>query len=164
METLIQKISSYELFNNFLPGMIFYLFTKDILNTGSNFTDGIMESLFLCYFIGIVISRVGSIIIEPIFKCIGIIKYAPYKYFIKAEKEDPKLIQLSETNNMYRTLVSTVLCIYIFHISNKIFNHYESLNEFKFELLIICLLILFSNSYRKQTEYIRKRVEKYNKS
>ena len=68
METLIQKISSYELFNNLLPGVVFCFFTKNLINISMDLNNNIVEILFLYYFIGIVVGRVGSVFVKPVLK------------------------------------------------------------------------------------------------
>ena len=64
IESLLEKLSSYNLLNNLLPGAIFCYLLKTIVNI--DISNNIVEDLFVYYFIGMIISRIGSIIIEPI--------------------------------------------------------------------------------------------------
>jgi hypothetical protein len=62
----MEKISSYNIFNNLFPALFVYLLersTKVILST-----DDIVKNIVLYYFAGLIIGRVGSIIIEPLLK------------------------------------------------------------------------------------------------
>lgn len=121
--------------------------------------DNIIESVFLYYFVGVVISRVGSAVIEPILKKCKWIVFAPHEKYIEACKEDEKIEVLSAANNTYRTMVAlfTLLLLgkgFLFVCEKFIF-----IGAFKIEIIIIALLCLFTCSYKKQTEYIKSRVE-----
>jgi hypothetical protein len=116
-----------------------------------------MIEAFLAYFLGLVISRVSSIIIEPLLKKIKFVKFAEYKDFVLASESDKKIELLSESNNMYRVFISLffVLIIIILYeiFLQDIFVGYTSY------IVMIGLLILFLFSYRKQTSYITQRIE-----
>lgn len=158
MKDLINKISSYNLFNYLFPGAIYVV----IIKQWSSITllhENLILSGFLIYFIGLVISRFGSLIIEPILKETGFIKFAKYSDFIKVEKDDNKLEILSEANNTYRTLTSLfvlVLCSKSYLLISKHFGWTESTNIW---IATLCLLIMFVFSYRQQTAYITKRIK-----
>ena len=83
MEKIIEKMDSYNIFNYLLPGAIFdYMF--EILFHMKLVQGNIVENLFVYYFLGMILSRIGSIIIEPICKKIKWVKFADYGDFIKA--------------------------------------------------------------------------------
>lgn len=152
MNELMNKISSYNLFNYLLPGAIFAIFIEKT-SQYKILQEDILINAFLVYFLGLIISRIGSIIIEPILK--KIVKFADYGDFIKASKEDKKIELLSEANNMYRTFIS----LFFILITFKIYDKYCSMcQEYNVYILLIVLLILFIISYIKQTKYIVKRV------
>ena len=67
MKDLLDKISSYNLFNYLLPGVLFALLA-DGLTSYTFIQSDIVVGIFLYYFMGLVISRVGSLAIEPILK------------------------------------------------------------------------------------------------
>jgi hypothetical protein len=73
----IEKISSYNLFNNLLPGVVFCLLADKFFSFSLIQSD-IVVGLFFYYFVGLVISRVGSIIVEPLLKNIKIIEFTKY--------------------------------------------------------------------------------------
>lgn len=59
MENILSLLSTYELFNNIFPGIIFsYFLSLQNYNIISNKID-IYEKLLLYYFIGLVISRIA---------------------------------------------------------------------------------------------------------
>jgi hypothetical protein len=98
LKDLLSKLSSYNLFNYLLPGIIFVVLAKEL--TRFFFVqDDIILGAFLYYFIGMVISRFGSLIIEPLLKKISLLKFADYGDFVTASKKDEKIELLSEVNN-----------------------------------------------------------------
>lgn len=157
MVEIIDKLTSYNLFNYLLPGTLFSVIA-DKATTYSFVQDDLFIGVFLYYFIGLVISRIGSLFIEPMLKKIGFLKFTDYKDFLHASKLDRKIEELSEANNMYRTLCSLFLILIILFFYH-IFSEYSYfIQKYEIYLLISSLLILFIFSYRKQTKYIVRRV------
>lgn len=111
------------------------------------------------YFIGVTVSRIGSVIIEPLFKLIKLIKFKPYSEFVMAADNDSKLEILSETNNMYRSFVSLMFSIGIIEAYKLLIEKLEISEIVNGLIIILILLVLYSLSYRKQTNYISKRIE-----
>lgn len=157
MKDLLEKIGTYNIFNYLLPGVIFAIFVTKITRYNLAQED-VLVGAFVYYFIGSVISRIGSLIIEPFLKWTGFITFAPYPDFVQASKADGKIEVLSEANNMYRTICSLFLCIAIAYGYELAAERIKLLNEVLPILIIFGLLILFAFSYRKQSTYINKRV------
>lgn len=158
MSELISKLTSYNLFNYLFPWVVFIAF----LNNSTNYIitdDNIFILAFLSYFIWLVISRIGSVIIEPLFRKIKIINFKEYKDFIEASKVDEKLEVLSEQNNVFRTIISMFLIIILVKVYSNISIYYNLCN-FDFYIIYVILLIIFILAYRKQTNYITSRIEK----
>lgn len=158
MEKFFEKISSYNLLNNLLPGAVFCYLLKYFTSI-SLISDELIGNLFFFYFCGMVISRIGSIIIEPFYKKVKIVTYAEYGHFIKASKLDSKVDTLSETNNTYRTFVALFFIIGILKLYIYFVGIYKLLSSIAPTLALISLFLLFSFSYKKQVDYIRNRVE-----
>lgn len=157
MSTFFEKISSYNIFNFLLPGIIYVLIVDNVTSFSLVQSD-IVIGLFLYYFVGLVISRIGSIIIEPLFIKIKFMKYSSYKDFIEASRADDKLELLSEINNMYRTFSSLfILCLFTILYDN-ISIQIKINREISIGILLFGLLLVFLLSYKKQTEYIYKRI------
>ena len=74
MKEFLEKISSYNIFNNLLPGILFVVIAKETTSF-SFIRENIFEGAFLYYFIGLFISRVGSLWIEPFLKKIKVVKF-----------------------------------------------------------------------------------------
>ena len=168
LKQITDKISSYNIFNNLYPGALFCYVLKFMFNTNL-LLDNWFENLILFYFVGMVLSRIGSLIIEPIMKQIkikkkSILQFSSYSDYSEASKEDPVVAILSETNNTYRTLISCFICTLVVKICIVV---NEALVKLKFTffqdnkdwIILILLIILFIFSYVKQTSYVCKRVE-----
>jgi len=158
MKEIIDKISSYNIFNYLLPGILFVVLSKHL--TAYNFIqEDTLIGAFLYYFIGMVVSRFGSIIIEPILKKTSFLKFADYKQFVIASKKDTKIELLSEVNNTYRTIISMLLLLLLLKLYNYLEVKFQIDLSISFLLLTVFIFIMFLFSYRKQTSYITKRIE-----
>lgn len=176
IETLLNKLSSYELVNYiFLGGLglILGIFLKvnffvnimEILNSLEIILQTVSYIIFV-YFLGILISRIGSFL-EIVFKrdhnCSKIfIQYSTYIDYIKAEKVDPKISILSLQANLYRSLFGLFVILIVLSILENYFSILFSGYILEYLVLFI-LLIIFYFSWRKQVEYVRKRVENVNR-
>lgn len=158
MKEILDKVTSYNLFNYLLPGTLFIVILDGF--TQYSFTqDNLIIAAFVYYFAGLIISRIGSLVIEPILKKSKFVEFAEYKDFVMASKSDPKLEYLSETNNMYRTFISMLVLLFLFKLYELFSYHSVFLTTHEDSLLILALLIMFAFSYRKQTSYIKARAE-----
>lgn len=164
MEDLVKKVSQYQLFNFLLSGALF-VFLLSKTTPISLTSEDVVLALFTYYFIGLFISRIGSLLIEPLLKKFKVVVFAPYSDYVDAAKKDPKIDPLSQENNTYRTLISTFT---IFLATLAVYNYAGDfisahLNIFYYALAV-ALLILFVFSYRKQTKFIVERVKKANEN
>src|SRR5713101_362377 len=108
MNELLEKLSSYNIFNYLLPGVLFVIVAKQFV--GLNLAqDDLILAAFLYYFLGMTISRVGSLVVEPLLKKISFVKFSDYPQYVAAAQKDKTLEVLSESNNTYRTIVAVFL-------------------------------------------------------
>ena len=98
-------------------------------------------------------------ILEPLMKKIKVVKFSDYSDFVNAVKSDPKIEVLSETNNMYRSVLSTLLILCLVAVGQSIFQNFTSSAPLMKYALLPALVVLFGLSYKKQTDYIVKRIE-----
>ncbi len=157
MKYLLDKLSSYNIFNYLFPGIIFVVIASQVTQY-SFIQNDIIIGVFIYYFIGMVISRLGSLVIEPFLKRLKFVKFADYKDFVSTSKKDEKIDLLSEVNNTYRTLSSLFFLLLILKLYEKIQSKCPCLEEWNATILIVLLLITFLFSYKKQTSYINKRI------
>jgi hypothetical protein len=158
MNELLNKISSYNVFNYLLPGIVFSLLAGEIIHYPIAQKD-ILTAAFSYYFIGLVVSRFGSLIVEPLLKFFSFVKFADYSDFVAASQKDAKLEVLSEVNNTYRTLASLFSLLLLLKLYVKLEGTFPYLKEQDTTILAVVLLVMFLFSYRKQTSYITKRIK-----
>ena len=151
MSELLQKLSTYNIFNYLFPGVVFVI----LLNryTGINLAvDDVILGMFLYYFFGLVLSRIGSILIEPALRCTKIVEFSDYARFVRASKLDDKIELLSEVNNMHRTIIAMLVVLLAISICNGSVTCLLTTS-------LLGIVTLFVLSYRKQTSFITKRID-----
>lgn len=158
VRTILSKISSYNILNYLIPGSVFCVLASKL--TEGDFTgNDLLTSLILFYFAGLVVSRVGSLLIEDPLRKVKFLAFATYSDFQEAEKKDKKVEILSEANNVYRTFTSVFLMLFVtkvyFYIK-EVCNIPDAIMEL---IVLASLFILFLLSYRKQTKYVFNRVK-----
>ena len=158
MGELIDKISSYNLFNYLLPGVLFSVIASKLTHY-SFLEHEVVVAAFLYYFIGLVVSRFGSLVVEPMLRAVGFVKFADYESFVSASKKDPKIEVLSEANNTYRTLCSLFILLLLLKVYEKLPSRCSLLERSGVIVLVVLLLLTFVFAYRKQTEYVKKRIK-----
>ena len=158
MKDFLQKLSSYNIFNYLLPGILFVGIAEK-LTSYSFIHDNLLIGLFLYYFFGLIISRIGSLIVEPFLKRVKFVRFADYPDFVEASKSDPEIGLFSEQNNMFRTLCS----LFIVLIFVKIYDEYKDMLPWSADtsgfIFFLLLLVLLLFSYRKQTQYVVQRIK-----
>ena len=138
------------------------MFGLTFLNIGATIPfiqKDLVVGAFVYYFLGLIISRIGSILVEPALKKAGFVEFASYQDYVSASKKDELIPTLSEANNMYRTFVSLFLCLLLLKGYEFMASEFPFLREWEIDILVTSLFVLFLFSYRKQTSYISKRVQ-----
>lgn len=157
MNELLTKISSYNIFNYLFPGAAFTWAANQLHLLKVPSVD-IPTLLLLYYFAGLVISRIGSVICEPLLKRIHFVKYAEYGRFVKAADVDSKVELLLEQGNSYRTIVAGLALLLLGWPIEQLATYAGLSSEMKSYTAVFLLLLLFAASFRKQTQFIVKRV------
>lgn len=161
MKDILSKLTSYDIFNNLLPGVILLVAFREseIAKLGlANLAIG----AFIAYTAGMMCSRIGSLLVAGILDSIQskLKLRRNYKDYVRASKLDEDILVFNEKNNTYRTLIACFLCIaagkaILADYTN--FKWTEIFNQTTFFLLFS--IILFTVSYFKQTAYISKRID-----
>lgn len=158
MTEIINKITSYNLFNYLFPGILFVIIASKW--TIYDFqVENIVLGVFLYYFIGMTISRIGSLWIEKILKKSKLVKFSDYNDFVVCSKKDDKINLFSEINNTYRTLISLGFCLLIIKLYSELDRAIEIPEIYTTLILLIFTVYLYVLSYQKQTKYINKRIK-----
>jgi hypothetical protein len=146
------------LFNYLLPGVLFAV-AADALTHYSFLREDLLVAAFLYYFIGMAVSRFGSLVLEPLLKKTSFVRFVSYSDFVTAAREDPKIEVLSEVNNTYRTLLSGIVLLALLVAWERLVGVAPQLASWETPLLFVALAVLLAFSYRKQVSYVRDRVE-----
>ena len=157
MDKIIDKISAYNLFNYLLPGVLFVVLANNFLFIDLTQGDIVLD-VFIYYFIGLVVSRFGSLVIETLLRKVKFLKFAKHENFVSASKNDPKIEIFSRENNMYRTFIAMLVLLLLSKLYFYIQIAYPFLQDWDFYILVSLLLVMFLYSYRKQTAYTLKRI------
>ena len=136
MDKFIEKLEEYKIFNYLLPGIIFTYLLKYYVGIDI-FQSNVIEMAFIFYFIGSVISRFGSVVIEEILKKIKFIKYSNYNDYINAVKKDDFIKKLLISNNTYRTLCAGFLLILIIKGVKELVNYFNLQTGIIYTIVII---------------------------
>ena len=157
MKAILEKLSAYNIFSYLLPGLLF-VSIGERLTSFSLVQRSWVIGIVLYYFIGLVISRVGLLVVKPLLERIGFVKETPYENYVEASKSDSKLDILSAQNNMFRTLCAMAIMLIGLKIGEKVIGVLPwGADVYDFGLLVV-LFVLFLFSYRKQTQAVVRRV------
>ena len=158
MKPIIEKLSSYNIFNYLLPGAVF-AGLGEALTSLPLIQENWVVGLFLYYFIGLIISRLGSLIVEPFLRWIKFLRFACYENYVKASKLDSMIEIFSEENNMYRTFCMMSIMLAFLKIYDEVTDPFSRNSDINGYIFLAVLLVLFLFSYRKQTKVVVRRVD-----
>jgi len=158
MKDLLDKLTTYNIFNYLLPGVLFVVIAKALTDYDLIQENNLLGA-FLYYFVGMTVSRFGSVIIEPLLRKLKFIEFREYKDFVNASKKDVKIELLSEVNNTYRTLISMLVLLLLLKLYNVSANFFQIENTISLIALTISITTLYLFSYRKQTKFVVKRID-----
>jgi len=158
MKDILDKITAYNLFNYLVPGVLFAVILESLTSYSITQEDLIIGA-FLYYFVGLVISRFGSLVVEPVLKKISFVQFMPYADFISASKSDSKIELLSQDNNMYRTLVAMFALLLLAKAYDMLSVTYPVLREQSVMIVVVLLLVTFLLSYSKQAKFVADRIK-----
>ena len=155
---LLDKLSSYQILNYLIPGSVFCVLLKHLV--GYDIVHfSLIENVIICYFVGMVNSRLSSLILYPILKKTKFIREAEYSDFVAVEKKDSKITILSDINNLFRSFANVMILL----LCSLVIKNIDCISSFVVSninwIAIISLLILFLFSVRKQTKFVRDRIE-----
>lgn len=158
MEKLLDKITSYNIFTYFLPGLVFSFlverYTSWILLSGEVYKD-----VFIIYFIGLVISRIGSVIIEPILVSLKFVKMGRYEDYVAACKINTKVEVIHEVTNTYRSLLAAVITFCLLYLVSILETKVPVLEPFTVPVTLITAVVILMFSFRKQSKYLTRIVK-----
>ncbi len=161
MSNIIEKLDSYQIMTNLLPGAFFGIVLRFLFELSLPM-ENIGEEILVYYFMGLVINRIGSLIVKPILKKAKFIQEISYSNYLKAVKVDVKLDILSETNNYFRSILTCFLLLPIVGLIKILTENVEWVSKSWKSCIIVVLIIVFLFAYKKQTDFVKKRAEAIN--
>lgn len=160
MENLINSISKYQLAINLIPGYIFAILLQRYAHIVLLEGD-VLQDAFVSYFVGLVIGRVGSIVVDGLMKSFNkTYRFAPRYYKkIMAEQIDHKIETLDRQCTIYRNCCAGCCCVIIGIIINCLFGDGSFLSSGKYIFIFFILTILLVKAMDKQYNYVIKRIQ-----
>lgn len=156
MESLINKVSEYNIFNNLFVGAVGFLTCKIYFNV---ILDDILLLIFTMYFIGMTINRIGSLILVHFLEKIKFISKVKYPEYIEASKVDKKIDILNQERNIYRSLFTLGIIMLLLECVSLFYD----ISKTPIIIPIMFITILYGFSFRKQNTYVVERVKKARK-
>ena len=157
MKAILEKLSAYHIFSYLLTGLLF-VSLGERLTSFSLIQRSWIVGIVLYYFIGLVISRVGSLIVKPLLERIGFVKEVPYADYVEASRSDSRIDILSARNNLFRTLCAMVMMLIGLKIGEKVVGVLPWGADVYDFIMLVGLFVLFLFSYRKQAQDVVRRV------
>lgn len=158
MKAILEKLSAYHILGYLLPGSLFVILGER-LTSFSLIQRSWIVGIVLYYFIGLVISRVGTLIVKPVLERIGFVQEASYEDYVQTSKSDSRIGILSAQNNLFRTLCAMVMMLIGLKIGEKVIGVLPWGADVYDFIVLVALFILFVFSYRKQTQELVRRVK-----
>jgi hypothetical protein len=157
---ILSKISSYNIFNYLFPGAVFMVASERLGIVKMPDLD-IVTKLLVYYSVGLMISRIGSLVLEPVLRWTKIVTYSDYDAYIIASERDKKIEAFIEASNTLRTIAAGAMCLMIAWLISGYLQGTEFAVRWGNEVTIAFFFILFVLAHRKQSSYVFKRVQHY---
>lgn len=153
LKSLSEKLSAYQLFNFIYPGAVF-LGILHFHGKPLGILNEIWWFLLASYFLGMTISRFGSIVIEWL--CLKLKWIAKYdvKRYSECMAKDSFTAVLLELTNIYRTICSMGTLLLI----GTIFK-YQQNDKCCVIIIEVLFVVLFLISFIKQHHYLENKLK-----
>ena len=158
MKAILEKLSAYTVLGYLLPGVLFVILGER-LTSFSLIQRSWVAGIVLYYFIGLVISRVGVLIVQPVLERIGFVEEAPYEDYVEASANRIQgLMSYRYGTACFGRCVRCVMMLIGLKIGEKVIGVLPwGADVYDFVMLAgLVLLLLFS--YRKQAQAVVRRV------
>ena len=153
LKVIIDKLSSYNLYNYLFPGFIFIVTLDATTGFISSFEYSV-EIVIIIYFIGLVISRIGSLVVETVLTKIKDIGAIDTKDLFSALKESAKLEAIFEAMNMFRTIAAGSLLLFFATLVDILVNRPKTGVSLLYLLVELLIFILFLFAFIKMRQKV----------
>ena len=158
MDEMIKKLSAYDLINILIPGWAL-AFTLKPCGYADITDDNLVSMIVISFILGVIASRVGSLVIEPIAIKFKLVRH-DYEHYARAQAADDKLGTLTSVSNMYRMLAGAVVVLAVLALCASVLDEHRN-------CIYVCLgmasFLLFSAGWVKRERYVAHRVQIFGK-
>lgn len=152
-------ISSYNLINYFVPGVVFVYFIENL--TTLKITSGdILVDIILYFVLGIAVNRFGSLFLKDYFRVLANKKVIRNDYvdYVNAIKQDSELKLINEMTDLYKTFATILLLLPLIKLFEFTRMKYDFVNEISIPFTLALLLVLSIMAFNAQEYYSSKRI------
>ena len=158
---LLSKFTRYDWFTTLLPGICCLAIGRR-LGLFETVPKSYIETFGFIFFLGLVSSRIGASVIEPISKFKKFNLWGPYADYLNFRLKDEKGADMLVTNaNWFRSLTGMVLLLICITATGFMCDYFGLEPSARQWCLLVALMALFADSYRRQLRFIRGRIEYY---
>ena len=157
------KLTKYDWITTLIPGLFFVGLANWL---GLDFrAKSCFGNLTVVFFCGLVCSRVGATVVEGVAKIKRFKLFASYEDYVDWSKGDPTSAgMLVQNSNWFRSLTGMMLVLIVLYAGRELSVHFHFLSSAKHLFVLIALLVLFADSYRRQLLFTTKRINKMKKA
>lgn len=166
METIsrfLSHLSKYEWLNDIIPGTSFVILSR-LLSLPIIPTQNWFERFIVFFVVGAVLSRIGALVVEPIIKGLGLVRFAPYDQYLdyrSANEADASM--LVSILNFYRTMTAHWISLLVLKMAYCLptCEHVRCLSFSWLDIFLFLLACLFAIAFINQVGFIKGRIKKY---
>jgi hypothetical protein len=119
----------------------------------------VITALAFYYFLGMILSRIGALIVAPIAKMLRLVTFKPFNEYLAAYERDELIPQLVEAGNMYRTMIAVALSLVGLLLYDNACEALTPRPETHAMALLVGMAALFAAAYARNVEFITRRIE-----
>lgn len=158
MNDLLAKLSSYNIFNYLVPGALFCIALR-FMGVVRLPTDDIATLLLTYYVVGMVLGRLGSLIVGRGARRFRRGPKNSYGDYVRAAAADPKVDVLLESANTYRSMTAAFACLAMVQVVQLAPAVRRVDARWLWLAGFAALTLLFLLSYVRQIGYVDRRVQ-----
>ena len=161
VKELLGKFTRYDWFTTLIPG-VFCMAVGVRFGIFNFVSNSLLERFGMVFFLGLISSRIGASMIEPIFKIKRFKLWGKYEDYMNFRTMDEKGADMLVMNaNWFRSLMGMVILLLAISLVNYVWEKFGWGSVSKRWASLLGLLILFGDSYRRQLGFMFDRINYY---
>lgn len=161
----LAKLTKYEWLNVLIPGGVAVVLCR-VLSLPAFTAENWFERIVVYFIWGEIVSRIGAVIIEPMMKSCGMVRFAKYAdYIAYSSKNKDEANHLLGNANLCRTMIALGLVLFFIRIYYMlpVCGHVRCLTFVLKDIALLGWSMLFMAAYCRQVKFIVGRVEEFKK-